>query len=91
MGQHGGLRPNSGRKSRAEEVRLAEMMDEVADPKTVIQKLWDIATKGDIQALKLWASYRFGMPKQSIDHTTNGESINIAPIQWVNSNAEDQQ
>ena len=38
--------------------------------------------QGDTQALKLWLSYRFGLPKQQIDVTTNGEKI-APPIQWI--------
>ena len=38
--------------------------------------------QGDTNALKLWLSYRFGLPKQQIDVTSNGEKI-APPIQWI--------
>ena len=42
--------------------------------------------EGDTAALKLWLSYRFGLPKQQIDVTSNGEKI-APPIQWIGRNA----
>jgi hypothetical protein len=38
--------------------------------------------QGDTNAIKLWLSYRFGLPKQQIDVTSNGEKI-APPIQWI--------
>jgi hypothetical protein len=41
--------------------------------------------QGDTNAIKLWLSYRFGLPKQQIDVTSNGEKI-APPIQWIGKN-----
>jgi hypothetical protein len=43
--------------------------------------------QGDTAALKLWLSYRYGLPKQQIDVTTNGESI-APPISWLTKEIE---
>jgi hypothetical protein len=60
-------------------------MDALAAP----QQIWDAllykCQQGDTQALKLWLSYRFGLPKQQIDVTSNGEKI-APPIQWIGKN-----
>jgi hypothetical protein len=82
MGKNGGAREGAGRKPKIMEVKLIEQMDALAAP----QQIWDAllykCQQGDTQALKLWLSYRFGLPKQQIDLTTNGEKI-APPIQWI--------
>ena len=35
--------------------------------------------------VKLWFEYFYGKPKQQIDHTTNGESVNLNPVSFVKS------
>jgi hypothetical protein len=56
----------------------------------VPDKIWEAllmkCAQGDTNALKLWLSYRFGLPKQQIDVTSNGEKI-APPIQWIGRNA----
>jgi len=83
--QRGGPRPNSGRPPKIQEVKLIEQMDALAAP----QQIWDAllykCQQGDTQALKLWLSYRFGLPKQQSDVTSNGEKI-APPIQWIGKN-----
>jgi len=83
--KRGGPRPNSGRPPKIQEVKLIEQMDALAAP----QQIWDAllykCQQGDTQALKLWLSYRFGLPKQQIDVTSNGEKI-APPIQWIGKN-----
>jgi len=81
--KRGGFREGSGRKSKADEIKLAEQMDAVLIPKVVWQALAEKVKEGDGQCIKTWLSYRYGMPKQSTDITTNGDSINILPIEWV--------
>jgi hypothetical protein len=81
----GGAREGAGRKPKVLEVKLIEQMDALAAP----QQIWDAllykCQQGDTQALKLWLSYRFGLPKQQIDVTSNGEKI-APPIQWIGKN-----
>ena len=57
-------------------------MDAIAVPNEIWKALLYKCKEGDTAALKLWLSYRFGMPKQQIDITSNGEKI-APPIQWI--------
>ena len=78
----GGPRPNSGRPSKIQEIKLIEQMDRIAVPDEIWNALLYKIKQGDTQAIKLWLSYRLGLPKQQVDITTNGESI-APPIQWI--------
>ena len=78
----GGPRPNSGRPPKILEVKLIEQMDRICVPEKIWEALLYKCQEGDTAALKLWLSYRFGMPKQQIDVTSNGENI-APPIQWI--------
>jgi hypothetical protein len=78
----GGKREGAGRKPRVQEIRIIEQMDTVCVPEEIWRALLYKCQQGDTAALKLWLSYRFGLPKQQIDITTNGESI-APPIQWL--------
>lgn len=64
--KHGGKREGAGRKSKTDELTLIEMMDTILSP----TEYWNIVGKKakdeDKEALKLWANYRFGMPKQTV-------------------------
>jgi hypothetical protein len=74
-GKSGGVRPNSGRKSRAEEMGLAALLDKcwsVADREACIRSLAKQASQGDIDAVKLLLSYAFGKPKESVDVQQSG-------------------
>jgi hypothetical protein len=83
----GGPRPNSGRPSKIQEIKLIESMDRIAVPEDIWAALLFKIQQGDTAAIKLWLSYRLGLPKQQIDVTTNGESI-APPIQWINKGIE---
>ena len=83
--QRGGPRPNSGRPPKILEVKLIETMDRICVPEKIWEALLYKCQEGDTAALKLWLSYRFGMPKQQIDVTSNGENI-APPIQWISKN-----
>ena len=83
--QRGGPRPNSGRPPKILEIKLIEQMDAIAVPNQIWEALLYKCKEGDTAALKLWLSYRFGMPKQQIDVTSNGENI-APPIQWIGRN-----
>jgi hypothetical protein len=67
MSVKGGKREGAGRKPKIDEIKIIEQMDAIAVPKDVWQALWDRCVIGDVQALKLWASYRFGLPKQVVE------------------------
>jgi hypothetical protein len=83
----GGPRPNSGRPPKIQEIKLIESMDAIAVPQEIWKALLFKIEQGDTQAIKLWLSYRLGLPKQQIDVTTNGESI-APPIQWIGKGIE---
>ena len=85
MGKNGGARPGAGRKPKILEVKLIEQMDAISVPDKIWEALLYKCQQGDTQAIKLWLSYRFGLPKQQIDVTTNGEKI-APPIQWIGKN-----
>jgi hypothetical protein len=61
-------------------------MDAICVPDKIWEALLMKCAQGDTNALKLWLSYRFGLPKQQIDVTSNGEKI-APPIQWIGRNA----
>jgi NADPH-dependent ferric siderophore reductase len=84
MAGKGGFRPNSGRPSKADEIKVIEQMDAIAVPEQAWQALWHKCEDGDIQAIKTWLNYRFGMPKQQIDVTTQGDKV-TPPIEWLKS------
>lgn len=75
MAENGGARPGAGRKPKADEIKLIEQMDAVAVPEEAWRALWAKCQEGDTQAIKTWLNYRFGMPKQSVDVTTQGEKV----------------
>jgi hypothetical protein len=83
--KRGGPRPNSGRPPKIQEVKLIEQMDAISVPDEIWNALLFKCKEGDTQAIKLWLSYRFGLPKQQIDVTSNGEKI-APPIQWIGRN-----
>ena len=81
----GGAREGAGRPPKILEIKLIEQMDAIAVPDEIWKALLYKCKEGDTAALKLWLSYRFGMPKQQIDVTSNGENI-APPIQWIGRN-----
>lgn len=62
----------AGRKPKAEELKIIEKMDNIGDSEEILASLYALAERGNIHAIKLWLSYRYGMPKQTIDqHNTH--------------------
>lgn len=82
MAGNGGYREGAGRKPKADEIKIIESMDAVAVPEEAWKALWARCKDGDTQAIKTWLNYRFGMPKQQIDVTTQGDRI-APPIEWI--------
>ena len=83
----GGAREGAGRPPKILEIKLIEQMDAIAVPNEIWKALLYKCQEGDTAALKLWLSYRFGLPKQQIDITSNGENI-APPIQWISKQIE---
>ena len=69
--KHGGARPNSGRLKKDEVISLIESMDAIATPEEVWVALAERVNQKDVNAIKTWLQYRYGMPKQVIDQNTN--------------------
>jgi hypothetical protein len=79
--KNNGGHSNGGRKSKAEEQKLIEKLTPISDEAYLALRL--AVNKGDGWAIKLWFEYMYGKPKQATDITTNGNDINISPIEWV--------
>ena len=71
--KHGGARANSGRLKKDEVVSLIETLDAIAVPETVWKMLYAKVLDSDVNAIKIWLQYRYGMPKQVIDQNINIE------------------
>lgn len=73
----GGKRPGAGRKSRAEELGLQELLDRVFDKRSrvkVFKKLMNLATgtwegNTSVYAAKLLLGYTYGTPTRRIELT----------------------
>ena len=76
--------------AKSEALGLIEQMDDRLPSDKVLDKLASLVNEGDFQAIKLWLSYRFGQPKQNIDHTTQGEKINQPQITVLSKASEDE-
>lgn len=80
---NGGKRPNSGRKSKAEELGVVSLLDKCWKPKDrelVIQNLVIIACNGDakaaVSAASLLLAYAYGKPTEKHEHSgENGGPI----------------
>ena len=68
---NGGARANSGRLKKDELISLIDTMDAIAVPDTVWKMLYAKVLDSNVNAIKTWLQYRYGMPKQVIDQTTN--------------------
>lgn len=69
--QHGGKRDNSGRLKKDDVISLIETMDAITVPETVWKMLYAKVLDSDVNAIKTWLQYRYGMPKQVIDQNSN--------------------
>lgn len=88
---HGGKREKAGRKPKADEIKIAEQMDAVMAPDLVWIALSEKVEVGDVQAIKTWLGYRFGMPKQIVEQTnTNIDAGKLTEeeIKKINDNLE---
>lgn len=71
--KNNGGHKNSGRKPKADEIKLIETMDAVLAPIEAWEALANKVKDGDVQAQKTWLNYRYGLPKQIVEQT----NINI--------------
>jgi hypothetical protein len=84
---NGGRRPGAGRKSKAEEAGLQQLLEEAWLPKeriAVIKQLNIQAKKGNVKAATLLLAYAYGKPKVQIEHSgKDGEAIPIQIVEIV--------
>lgn len=72
------MKGRSGRKSKAEEMGLAALLDKcwtVEQREACIRSLAANASAGDMDSIKLLMAYTFGKPRESVDLTSDGEVI----------------
>ena len=75
----GGKREGSGRKPKADEVKLIETLDNKIDRSFVFDKLRSLIEKGNMRAIEVYLGYRFGKPKESMDMSL----IDQEPITFI--------
>tara|TARA_B110000967_G_C18828773_1_gene532856 strand:- start:652 stop:921 length:270 start_codon:yes stop_codon:yes gene_type:complete len=82
---NGGAREGAGRKPKAQEQKLIERLDAIIDTDEALAQLGKLVSKGDLRAVQLYLSYRYGKPKESIDlNSSEGLNINFKDlIQFV--------
>ena len=68
--KNNGGNKSAGRKPKADEIKLIESMDAISAPESVWLALYKKVGDGDVQAIKTWLSYRFGMPKQTVENNS---------------------
>jgi len=89
MELNGGRRANGGHSTKAKKpidrrkneykdaLKQAATIDDVVD---VIVKLKEVASTGDVPAIKLFLEYYVGKPKDSLDITSDGGAINFKDL-----------
>ena len=89
---HGGLRTNSGRKTKTEERELPILIDAVISPeqwKALLKNAYTKAKAGDLGYTKLLMEYRFGKPTDNIDVNNSGELVIKVVRDRTNSTVKD--
>ena len=86
MAGKGGYRENAGRKSKAEELAIPELMQSVLPNEVVIEKLAALVKDGELRAIQIWLEYLIGKPKQSTDITSNGQTVTLPPLNFIDGN-----
>ena len=88
MSTQGGARAGAGRKSKAEEMGLPKLIEEVIGDKgkkAIIQALYDKSTgsKADVKAIALLMSYIFGKPSDSGIIPVDSDNIESVIINYI--------
>lgn len=90
---NGGRRPNSGRKSKAEELGLVALLDKcwtLQDREQCIRGLAksanDPLSNDRMDATKLLMSYAFGKPKESVEHSGKDGQVFEVVVRHVTGN-----
>ncbi len=78
---NGGARKGAGRKTKQQEQKLIERLDNLIDKDEAIGKLGELVKKGDMRAIQAYLSYRYGKPKESVDiNSSEGLNINFRDL-----------
>ena len=78
---NGGTRQGAGRKPKADESKLVERLDSIIDSDEALSQLGKLVAKGDMRAIQLYLSYRYGKPKESVDiNSSEGLNINFKDL-----------
>ena len=80
----GGAREGAGRKSKDEELKIIERLDNIIESDDVIKSLKVLIKDGNFNAIKLYLEYRYGKPKETIETTHNINDFNIKELFKVN-------
>lgn len=89
--KNNGGHKSAGRKPKIDEIKLIETMDAIAVPDSVWRMLYAKVLDSDVQAIKTWLQYRYGMPKQIVEQTNvNIDSKDLDPeeIKKINDSIE---
>ena len=82
--KRGGAREGAGRKSKDEELKIIERLDNIIDSDEVIESLKALIKEGNFNAIKLYLEYRYGKPKETIETTHNINDFSIKELFKVN-------
>jgi hypothetical protein len=66
--KRGGARKGAGRKSKDEELKIIERLDNIIESDDVIKSLKGLIKDGNFNAIKLYLEYRYGKPKETIEN-----------------------
>ena len=80
----GGYRPGSGRKPKADEISMIEKMDASKAPSAVWDALAKKVDEGNVQAIKCWLQYRYGMPRQ-MNEQVDSDAVSHITFEIVDS------
>lgn len=79
MAGHGGVRPGAGRKSKAEEMGLPALIEDVIGEegkKKLLEGIYQKALGGSFLHQQLLMHYLYGKPQDHVDITSGGEKVN---------------
>ena len=71
--KNNGGHKTAGRKSKAEEMQLIEMLNAHIDKDEAIKKLKAMIDDGDFKAIQLYMNYMYGKPKETKDISISSE------------------
>ena len=71
--KNNGGHKTAGRKSKAEEMQLIEMLNAHIDKDEAIKKLKAMIDDGDFKAIQLYMNYMYGKPKETKDISITSE------------------